>query len=227
MRKCPVCNSAHRRLIMEHYNSENWTAYLCTCGMVYLDSDTVSEERLNEYYRKVYTSDDGPVADIRLGHLARFVAETCQSPVLDIGGTDMKLAGLLSGMIVDVSGAGDKPSKKYQTIVLSHTLEHVYNMRRMIETIIAHLNPGGKVVVEVPIWGNQKELTAYDYHLQHCNKFTPEKLRELFENAGFEVTLSEPLPDYIEYQCWRLVAILRSGVKKNDLTWPVIPTTMT
>ena len=221
MRNCPVCNSAHRRMIMEHYNSDSWTAYRCACGMVYLDAHAMSEERLNEYYRKTYTSDDGPVADARLDSLARFVAENCQSPVLDIGGTDMKLAGRLTGMTVDASGPGDKLPKKYQTIVLSHTLEHVYNMRGMLETISAHLEPGGKVVVEVPIWGNQKDLTAYDYHLQHCNKFTPEKLRELFENYGFEVTLSEPLPFYIEYQCWRLVAQPhRWGVKKNDFTWP-------
>lgn len=219
MRYCPVCNSAHRRVVMEHYNSGHWVAYRCACGMLYLDSAMVTEEGLNKYYRTSYTSDDGPVADTRLDALAKFVSENCQSPVMDIGGADRKLSGRLTGMTVDVSGPGDEISKMYQTVILSHTLEHVYNVRGMIKNILDHLNPGGEVVVEVPIWRDQTDLTAYDYHLQHCNKFTPEKLAEVFERAGFEVTLSEPLPDYIEYQTWRLVAKLHWwGVKKNDFT---------
>lgn len=208
MRNCPICESPAREKIKARYSSVQWSLYKCQCGMLYLDSAESTEDSMNLYYKTVYKSDDPPsFLHPRLDALAQYLTENCEPPMLDIGGMDGRLAERIPSK-VNVSGAGDRITGTYQTVILSHTLEHVYNTHGMLEMIKAHLAPGGQVVVEVPIWGKADDWQTYDYHFEHVQKFTPEKLEELFIRHGFRIELSTPLPRYIEYNCHRLVARL-------------------
>jgi 2-polyprenyl-3-methyl-5-hydroxy-6-metoxy-1,4-benzoquinol methylase len=94
---------------------------------------------------------------------------------------------------------------EYQTIVLSHTLEHIYDTHAMLEQIKAHLAEDGMVVVEVPIWMPETGI-AYDHFWQHCNKYTPYHLEKMFTNHCFKTVESYALPDYRTFHCWRLTA---------------------
>jgi hypothetical protein len=114
----------------------------------------------------------------------------------------MKLHGCAD---VDVSDAGDTFTREYGIFVLSHTLEHVYDTHAMFENIRKHIQDGGFVVVEVPIWEPAFPLT-YDCHFQHVNKFTPLHLEDLFKNYEFEIKHSYPIASYREYLCHRLIA---------------------
>jgi SAM-dependent methyltransferase len=176
--------------------------------MLYLDSMESTEAGINLYYKTVYKSDDPPAFLYpRLDALTQYLIENCNPPLLDIGGMDGRLADRIAEM--DTSGAGDQITGTYQTVILSHTLEHVYNTHGMLEAIKEHLAPGGRVVVEVPIWSDADNWKVYDYHFEHVQKFTPVKLEELFVRHGFRIELSTPLPRYIEYNCYRLVACLK------------------
>jgi hypothetical protein len=203
MRTCPICDSPKRELIVPKYDSKEWELFRCECEMLYADSMSATEQTVNNYYLTNYQSNDGAPADLRLDSLAVFIRKTCLPPMMDVGGTDGKLA---SRVPMDVSGAGDDFTKQYSTFVLSHTLEHVYNVSGMIENIKRHIMYEGLVVVEVPIWKVDENHMKYDYHHQHINKFAPDKLEELFVRHGFSIELSGAIPFYIEYNCWRLVA---------------------
>jgi len=204
MRDCPICESPERELLLAKYASpQEWELFRCQCGMLYVDSVGATEASVNHYYLTNYESKDGAPAFLRLDSLALFIFENCKSPMMDIGGMDGEL---MSRVPMDVSGAGDSFTKQYATFILSHTLEHVYNVSGMMKSIKDHILPGGQVVVEVPIWAKGEDFRKYDYHFQHVNKFTPDKLEELFIRHGFTVELSGFLPRYTTYNCYRLLA---------------------
>jgi len=203
MRPCPICESPKRDLLATRYDSKEWELFRCKCGMLYLDAMAATEQTVNNYYLANYQSNDGEPAIARLDSLAMFIREICLPPMMDIGGTDGELAKRVP---MDVSGAGDVFTKQCATFILSHTLEHVYNVPGMMQKIKEHILPGGLVVVEVPIWKGNEDPAKYDHHFQHVQKFTSDKLEELFRKHGFTVELSGALPFYIEYNCWRLAA---------------------
>jgi hypothetical protein len=156
------------------------------------------------YYKTVYATDDDELSVERLDSLAKYLQDNCKMPLLDIGGMDKKLAGRIPML---TSGAGDKLVGMYETVILSHTLEHVYDTYALVSEIKNHLVSGGKVVVEVPIWDETTDPNVYDRHWEHCNKFTVRNLQRLFVDNGFLILASVPLPDYREYHCHRLVAM--------------------
>jgi hypothetical protein len=178
--------------------------------MLYLDQAGATEESLNEFYKKVYTTDDLPFSDDRLNSLMQAVVDLPVSwgdPIMDIGGMDGVLMVKLQGRgftDVSISGPGAEYHRKYKVFILSHTLEHVYNTHGMLEKIKDHIFQNGLVIVEVPIWAEDSPFT-YDRHWEHINKFTPQHLKRLFKAHGFKVRESIALPNYREYNCHRLV----------------------
>jgi len=212
MRNCPVCFDSRRNLIRAQYAIPIWSMFRCVnCNMLYLDSEVHTEKSMNEFYNNVYKTADLNISDDRLNSLMQCLVDMPISwgdQIMDIGGMD----GVLSLKLKDrgftnvwASGPGASFEHSYKTFILSHTLEHVYNTHGMLENIKAYIEPGGWVVVEVPIWSDDSPLT-YDYHFEHINKFTPKHLENLFIQHGFTIHESYPLPKYIEYNCHRLVA---------------------
>lgn len=210
MRNCPVCESPNRETIGADY-MKGWSMFRCMeCEMIYLDKKDMTEAKLNDYYLHEYKTDDLPYSEERLNSLADYVVGLgLDVPIMDVGGTD----GVLQGKLIErgftkvhVCGPGDDFRIEHHKIfILSHTLEHIYNVRGMLERIKTRITMNGWVVVEVPIWSKYSHFD-YDLHWQHINKFTPEHLEELFIRTGFMITESHSLPDYREYHCWRLAA---------------------
>lgn len=217
MRNCPICNNNGKRVILNDYcgtsmvNAE--VASVClfectTCGHRYIDALNLSQAWFDEYYLNRYKTDDKPYSDARLNSLADFINTFTRNKdnVLDIGGTDGELQKLIKCNCVTV-GVGDKIRGGYQLVVLSHTLEHIYDIPYMMERIKSNMLKKSLLVVEIPIhlYDNYQEPTKYDYHWQHVNKFRPRDIESLFVRNGFKIEVSEQLPDYREYNCWRIV----------------------
>jgi hypothetical protein len=210
MRTCPVCRSNQRVLLIENYDKPPWNLYRCsTCNFRYLDSDSETESTMNDYYKYKYKTDDGERAESRLNFLADHVVQyPLSSVIMDIGGMDGVLAAKLKerGFTrVDVCGAGDRFHSLYDIFILSHTLEHVYNISSMMHKIMHHIWDDGRIIIEGPIWdGKLDEIGVYDYHWQHINKFTSLSLIRLFRGYGFEPESSLHIAPYREYFCHRL-----------------------
>lgn len=215
MRNCPICDHNGKRVIMNDYcgtsmvNAEvkSMCLFECTrCGHRYLDGLHLSQAWFDDYYLHRYQTDDKPYSDARLNSLADCVKSYKPRVILDIGGMDGELQARFSAYDnCDVAGVGWKSKARYDAVILSHTLEHIYDVPAMFENIKSHLNPDGLLFVEVPIHMGYKEPKAYDYHWQHINKFRPNDLYDLFVRNGFEIPVWDRLPDYREYQCWRIV----------------------
>ena len=111
-------------------------------------------------------------------------------------------------MKYEAMGVKGTPEKKYDTVILSHTLEHIYKIAPMLDRVKAGMFPWSLLVIEVPIHRRYKEPKEYDYHWQHINKFRPTDLSALLLNNGFIVSASYKIFRYNEYECWRIVGRL-------------------
>lgn len=204
MRSCQICNGTGKRVILNHYGE--LCLFECTsCGHWYVDG-LVDQAWFDEYYLTKYKTDDKPYSDERLASLAALIGSYMPKSVLDIGGMDGELKQRL-GVACDVAGVGDVSKKKYDGVILSHTLEHIYDIGAMFERIHGALKKKGHLFVEIPIhlYDNYLPPKEYDYHWQHINKFRARDIEALFLRHGFTIELSEQLPDYREYNCWRIV----------------------
>lgn len=204
MRNCPVCGSDERQMIDPDY-SYDFDLFSCECGMYYLDAVWMTQAWLDNYYLTEYMTDDKPYSDDRLASLAKYIQSFEPRNVLDIGGMDGELQSRLNDLDVlcDITGVKNDNQKKYDIVVLSHTLEHIYDVPSMFSRILGNL--GNRLIIEVPIWYDYQNL-GYDLHWQHINKFTKHHLEELLLNYGFQISASESILDYREYHCHRVMA---------------------
>ena len=216
MRNCQICGSSSRQPVELLYQRSPYILFACgICGHRYADSVFLSQRVLDDYYLNVYQTDDKPYSNDRLNSLAECV-KSYSMRVLDIGGTDGELQARLGeiGVICDVSGVGGGMEwRRYDGVILSHTLEHIYDIHAMMERIKYSLFNDGYLFVEVPIHPSLYLPPAdYDYGWQHINKFRTTDLLALFQRYGFQIIESIALPDYVNelqhalYHCWRLVA---------------------
>ena len=208
MRSCPICQVNDSLVVDTEYMG--YQLRECRqCGHRYVDSETLSQAWLDDYYLNTYKTDDKPYSDARLNSLALCV-KSFSKDVLDIGGMDGELQDRLEklGVTCDVSGVGDGwAAGGYDGVILSHTLEHIYDIPAMFRRIKANLIRGGYLFIEVPIhspWYFPPK--QYDYHWQHLQKFRVVDLMALMRNNGFEIVESVVLPMYREYHCHRMVA---------------------
>lgn len=203
MRDCQICGAGDRVSIMTDYDSQPCSLVECRdCGHRYVVFADRGQEWLDRYYKTRYRTDDHNFEQDRLDRLADFI-ETMTTDVLDIGGTDGRLQKRLleRGVKCDTAGVGEQ-YPFHDCIVLSHILEHVYDLHAFLDSISCN-----RIVIEVPIHLWQDGVRSYDYHWQHVNKFRPNDLETLIEQKGYSVKYSEQVEDYREYKVWRLAGI--------------------
>lgn len=83
--------------------------------------------------------------------------------------------------IADLTAMPQVPSARYDGIVCHQVLEHVPHPVAAVNELFRVLKPGGSIAISVPHLSRQHEL-PHDYF-----RFTPQGLRRMLEDAGFEV----------------------------------------
>jgi 2-polyprenyl-3-methyl-5-hydroxy-6-metoxy-1,4-benzoquinol methylase len=76
----------------------------------------------------------------------------------------------------------------YDCVILSHTLEHVQDVRGAVEWIGKRLKPGGMVYIETPDAARYVDFIyapLQDFNTEHINHFSLTSLRNLMEVRGF------------------------------------------
>lgn len=209
MRKCQICNHDGKRVILNDYHDfKGLCLFECTaCGHRYVDGLQLSQAWFDNYYLTQYTTDDKPYSDARLASLTKCVTGYAPFTVLDIGGMDGELQSRIQerGVSCYVSGVGNIDTHVHEAVVISHTLEHIYDIGAMFERVHKTLKQGGHLFIEIPIHLEYQAPKAYDLHWQHINKFRPQDMERLLTQKGLTVMESKQLPDYREYQVWRIV----------------------
>ena len=91
----------------------------------------------------------------------------------------------------------------FDVITAFHVLEHLADPREALKSLAAYLNPGGRLIVEVPS-ASDALLTLYDsdafsrftYWSAHLFLFTPETIRRVIEQAGLRAAAIEQVQRY-------------------------------
>jgi SAM-dependent methyltransferase len=113
-----------------------------------------------------------------------------------------------------VQGAGADPDHRGWAThaVCSEVLEHVEDPARLLANARAYLGAGCRLVVTVP----GGPMSAFDRHIGHRQHFTPEALRTLLEEAGFEVERADRA-GFPFFNLYRLTVLLRGRRLVDDI----------
>ena len=83
-----------------------------------------------------------------------------------------------------------KNLKKYDLIILTHVLEHIYNPFSMVKKLSKHLTHRGIMLVEVPLLTNEKFLPPGYFTFEHVNYFDEYTLKSLLIKSGLLIKKS-------------------------------------
>ncbi len=101
-------------------------------------------------------------------------------------------------------------SGKFDVIHSHHVLEHVADIRQVLENIHFCLKPGGHVLFYVPYWPRHESLFDMAHFVGHLRHFTPNAIAHLLKNTGFTV-------DHID-ESLCVVGTKKSGQQIDALT---------
>lgn len=207
MRACQICGETDRRLLYADYARKKFNLYECdACGHQYLDGRHLSQAWFDHYYATEYRTTDAPYSFDRYNSLANYAALQSDD-ILDIGGKNGELHEHFAKLPVKYKaiGVGDK-LERHECAILSHTLEHVYD----VGTLMTQISRVSEIIIiEVPIHTYYRDdPREYDCHFQHINKFRPQDLISLLQAFQYSVFEFCKLPNYLEFECWRIAGKL-------------------
>src|SRR5512133_602735 len=85
--------------------------------------------------------------------------------------------------------SAQRPSEKFDAVLLLDVLEHVERDAEFLGTIVSsNLRPGGAVLFSVPAW--QPLFSSHDVRLKHVRRYAPRRSREVLGGAGLEIVRS-------------------------------------
>ena len=82
------------------------------------------------------------------------------------------------------------PADSYDLVALLDVLEHVPDDKASLKSICGRLKPGGALLLTVPI--NPWMWSAHDVAHHHHRRYRKAEIRQLAEEAGYEIELLSP-----------------------------------
>jgi hypothetical protein len=212
MRPCYCCNKNSEECIInldlqivgDIPLDNKISVYFCDdCNFYYSDSNNTQDDYnlyyklFNNYknYRYCFDKDERC-----FGFLKDFFKKNDIMNIIDYGSGNGDLSELLSSEFnVDIYDI-DMPinTNLYDCLILSHVLEHIYNIDEFINTVSKNIKDDGYLYIEVP---NSEYYSFFndlcplqEINLEHINFFSKFALNKLLLNKGYiSITL---LDDY-------------------------------
>lgn len=86
---------------------------------------------------------------------------------------------------------GHKESGKFDLIICTEVLEHLHDDNRAMSEIYSLLNPGGELIVSVPLKSSflyrHRFLEKFDNEVGHLRRYSESELKELIQNEKFRI----------------------------------------
>jgi len=203
MRNCACCNTCIKNPIstinLSTLNdiilNNTLNIFFCSqCNFYYTDSDNNQNDYDNYYklfnnYKNyvIYSDKDEKTFSYLKNKLQKYNIKN----ILDYGSGNGKLKELLSTTFnineYDIGMPEDENS--YDCLILSHVLEHIYNINEFIIKISNNINQGGLLYIEVPNAEFYNELNnitpLQEINIEHINFFSKFSLNKLLSNFGY------------------------------------------
>lgn len=85
-----------------------------------------------------------------------------------------------------VSFTRERPSERFDLIMLLDVLEHVEHDLEFLSALVRdNLEPGGRVLISVPAW--QQLFTQHDTLLRHHRRYAPRQARAVIAESGLTI----------------------------------------
>ena len=106
-----------------------------------------------------------------------------------------------------------KSNKKFDLIILTHVLEHLFNPLSALKKCNNVQKEGQKILVEVPLFEKVENYTIGSMHLEHLHYFSENNLIQLIALAGYEIDNISKIFKSTEFPFITIVATKRKGLK--------------
>lgn len=237
------------------------------CGALCHDVEPSQEAKWREFYRKEYKPTLNIAAIVTASNKLQYITKFLSEFLADKKGLMCAEVGAATGYVLNwlrtqghkVTGSewtvtnrrfsehfygiplteelSDK--RKYDLIVMYHTLEHMVEPDKKLAKYAAMLSEGGRLMVSTPMWlqnleeqsgnpimGGPEASTpqgSFDrlYHKNHINLFSSQALQNLFRKAGLTIVKEN-------YECYGQTYLLRKGDVKpiEPEDWQVVTDTV-
>ena len=99
------------------------------------------------------------------------------------------------------------PHDKYDVIILTHVLEHVYDPVQMLKTCNRLLSQGGCLLIEIPALIRPDQWPPGYFTFEHVNYFSKTSIKNTLTKSGFDI-IGEPSIDplHTQYPVMRFLA---------------------
>ncbi len=109
-------------------------------------------------------------------------SEKCVNYVNDLGIKCIQGELFTADQVVD--------GEKFDIVLLSHVLEHIYDLKGAVIVLKKLLTPTGKIYIEVPDAANYCNhfiVSYYYFDIEHINHFDKNSLKNLFQTNGLKL----------------------------------------
>lgn len=224
LEKFPVYMGIGKVEELPHFENMNW-ANCMNCGCVQL-KELIDP---NILYKTPHNPTLGNTWNEHNIKLAEYITERDIEDVLDVGGANLKIANIVtqsdtikSYTVVDISAncydqnsnpkiktikdfvENIKIYNKFDCVVLSHTFEHFYEPKNVLNVIKNLLNENGLVIISVPNIENQLKdgfLNALNFeHTYYINDYY---IDLICGNCGFELVDKKEFSKYNSFYIYK------------------------
>lgn len=201
---CPLCGKQPKdNFVIDYAMPDDWklpTRYnwrYCECGFIWADTDKTVND-FDEHYRQHYNPSFDEHDQKRIDDLADFIFQFVKpdTHIVDFGGgagqlrDALKIRGFRNVEVVNL----DDEMPECEVVILSQTIEHLYDLERDIKRIDAKLKPRGVVIVETPdaiAYSGQDTPQLLDYYPTHVNHFSLQTLTALWGKYGYSAVYQQ------------------------------------
>jgi hypothetical protein len=234
MRLCGICNSANA-LLIENFKldlisdinlNNSLNLYYCdVCYYYYSDSNN-NQNDYNQYYLNFNNYKQYVISNDKDEKCFQFLNQHLQSvdntyKIIDYGCGNNELANKLKNKYnVDTYDIGmELPCEKYNCIVVSHVLEHIYDINKFINNLESILNiEDGMIYIEVPnaeYYHSLNDLCPLqEINIEHVNFFSKYALNKLMMNHNYYCKTL--IDDYFNIKDNKYYVIRGLFVKKHN-----------
>ena len=134
-------------------------------------------------------SDTGALLDVGCGNGSFMRVFGRSNPGWSMAGIELDarnraLVESLPGVTALHVGSIDSLSQGFDLIVMIHALEHIPNPIEFLKNVFKRLNPGGRLLIQVP---NLLESPFDLLIVDHCSHFSSSSLNRVVSSAGYKV----------------------------------------
>jgi len=206
MRICPIClliskNNLKKiididlKLVNNIKLNNNLSIKLCKdCNFYFSDSNNTQED-YNTYYKTFNNYINQNYCINKDDKCAQFLNNNINmkdiNTILDYGSGNGALANLLSNKFnIDKYDIGmELLNNKYDCVILSHVLEHIYDLNVFINTVSKNIKDNGLLYIEIPNADFYDKFInicpLQEINIEHINFFSKYALNKLLINNGF------------------------------------------